>query len=58
MPCELTQIRMHLKRFMQEIGDVLTTPEDIARYEDFSKKLKALGQKTDSYYKGRVPPVS
>ena len=48
MPYELTQMRIHLQRFMQEIGDVLTSPEDIARYEDFSKKMKSLSRMTDS----------
>ena len=55
MPYELTQMRIHLQRFMQEIGDVLTSPEDIARYEDFSKKMKSLSRMTDSYYNGNIP---
>jgi len=42
MPYELTQIRIHMQRFMKEIGDVLTSPEDIARYEDFNNKMKML----------------
>lgn len=55
MPYELTQMRIHLQRFIQQIGDSLTSPEDIARYEDFSNKLKKLSTLTNSYYRSRLP---
>ena len=55
MPYELTQMRIYLQRFMKEIGDTLTTPEDIARYEDFSNKMGALSRQTDSFYNGQIP---
>ena len=53
MPYELTQIRAHLQRFMKEIGDVLTKEEDLARYEDFNRKIKALGVATNLHYNNK-----
>ena len=57
MPYELTQIRLHLQRFMKEIGDALTSPEDIARYEDFNNKMKKLAETTELHYKNKLPLV-
>ena len=55
MPYELTQIRAHMQRFMKEIGDVLTSEEDLARYEDFNNKIKTLAATTNLHYNNKQP---
>lgn len=57
MPYEMTQARAHLRRYMREIKDSLTTPEDLARYEQFNAKLKALADRTDLFYRNNTPMV-
>ena len=57
MPFEMTQARAHLRRYMREIKDSLTTEEDIARYQQFNKKLKTLSDRTDWLYSGPIPMV-
>ena len=54
MPYELTQFRAYMQRFMKEIGDVLTSEEDLARYEDFNQKIKALEVATKVHYNNKL----
>ena len=55
MPYDVTQVRAHLKRYMKEIRDILTTEKDLARYESFISKLKALSDLTDRFYSVSQP---
>ena len=57
MPYVMTQARAHLRRYMREIKDSLTTPEDVARYEQFNAKLKALADRTDPFYRNNTPMI-
>ena len=58
MPFELTQARAFLRRYMKEIHDLLTTEEDLKRYESFNEKLKELAQTTELFYNNNYPMAS
>ncbi|MBO5544153.1 MAG: hypothetical protein J5949_05925, partial [Oscillospiraceae bacterium] len=50
MPHDITAIRAHLKRFMTNIRDVLTTEEDFIRYETLCARLQNLDNLTKMHY--------
>ena len=55
MPFEMTQVEAHLKRYMEEIEDVLTKQEDVQHYARLISCLKALRNNTNIYYKVNYP---
>ncbi|MBO5503949.1 MAG: hypothetical protein J5969_05665 [Lachnospiraceae bacterium] len=50
MPYEMTQVRLHLKKYLAEINDVLTKQEDIRHYEELTTRLDNLRGFTDALY--------
>lgn len=58
MPYEMTQVRVHLKRYMQKIKDNLTTEADLRHYETLVEKLQALALQTDRHFGQQTIPFT
>ncbi|MBQ9631467.1 MAG: hypothetical protein IJV04_00915, partial [Lachnospiraceae bacterium] len=47
---DASQMKMHLKQHLEQIGDLLTTAEDIEQYADFTGALNDLNRLTEDHY--------
>lgn len=61
MPFDVTQMRTRLNAYMEEIRDLATSKEDVARYAQFNAALHEINEQTEYYYKlredGTYPPL-
>lgn len=50
MAFEMTEMRKNIFKYMAKIGDILTNPEDVERYLEFTNAIHELAEATDSLY--------